>query len=259
MGNKKQGYSMLRSHLHSEVKKLDCLYKAYGIVKDRAEYLRKQFRERYIDEDSREYKELSDELNIAEETEEFLGEEIVNFENSAGLKVIRKNDILDYEEYVKNAIFDLAEKREDYSFYDKYKNDDRLHVLYLNSMPIHNKIFDLLHFQELMKFIEDEKYLNDAQEAQFEFITLDEEEYDKELKEYKIIISCNNDLSFEIFVNGRTEDYYNEKLYTKNYEYSYNFIGTHIKELTRKFNFLKMMKLITTTGIENKKYKLYLK
>lgn len=251
---------MLRSHRHSEVKKLDYLYKAYEIVKDRAEYLRKQFRECYIDEDSREYKKLSDELNIAEETEEFLGEEIVNFENSAGLKVIRKNDILDYEEYVKDAIFDIAEKREDYSFYDKYKIDDRLHVLYLNSMPIHNKIFDLKHFQELMKHIESEKSLNDILEARFEFIILDKDDEDrKEFNEYKILISCDNELSYEIFVNGRTEDYCSEKIYTKDYENSYNFIGTHIKELIGKFNFLKMMKFIVTTGVENKKYKLYLK
>lgn len=250
---------MLRSSHHTEVKKLDCLYNAYVIVKDREEYLRNQFRERHLDENSQEYKKLTDELDKAEEAENFLSEEIGEFERLVGLEIIRNNDLGKYKEYVNSALLDMSS---DCTMYTKYKNDDTLllHSFYLRSMAISNSIFDVRHFQELVKYLDNEKSLNDVSEAQFEFTILDKEDEDRrEFNEYKVLIFCNNGLSFEIFANGRAEIYEFETIYTKDYMKSYYFIGTHIRELVNKFNLLKMMKLIITSAVENKKYKLYLK
>ncbi|MDY0215058.1 MAG: hypothetical protein RBS24_06085 [Bacilli bacterium] len=250
---------MLRSSHHTEVKKLDCLYKAYVIVKDREEYLRKQFRERYLDETSHEYKELANELDKAEEVENFLSEEIGEFERAVGLEIIRNTGLGKYKEYINSALFDMSDPRDNHSIYVKYKNDEALHSLYLQSLPMYD-IFDVHHFKELVKYFDDRKSLNDVSEAQFEFTILDKEyEEKKEFNEYKILIFCDNGLYFEIFANGRTEIYEFEKLYSRDYMQSYNFIGTHIRTLVNKFNLLKMMKLILTSAVENKKYKLYLK
>lgn len=250
---------MLRSSHHAEVKKLDCLYKAYVIVKDREEFLRNQFRECHLDENSQEYKKLTDELDKAEEAENFLSEEIGEFERLVGLEIIRNNDLGKYKEYVNSALLDMSR---DCAMYTKYKNDDTLllHSFYLRSMAISNRIFDVRHFQELVKYLDNKKSLNDVSEAQFEFTILDKEDEDRrEFNEYKVLIFCNNGLSFEIFANGRAEIYEFETIYTKDYMKSYYFIGTHIRELVNKFNLLKMMKLIITSAVENKKYKLYLK
>lgn len=250
---------MLRSSHHTEVKKLDCLYKAYVIVKDREEYLRNQFKEQHLDESSQEYKKLTAELDKAEEAENFLSEEIGEFERLVGLEIIRNNDLGKYKEYVNSALLDMSN---DCAMYTKYKDDDTLllHGFYLRSMAMGNIIFDVHHFQELIKYLDSEKSLNDVSEAQFEFTILDKEDEDRrEFNEYKILIFCNNGLSFEIFANGRAEIYEFETIYTRDYMKSYYFVGTHIRELVNKFNLLKMIKLIMTSGIENKKYKLYLK
>lgn len=252
---------MLRSLHNTEVKKLDCLYQAYVIVKDKTEYIRKQFRERSLNENSREYQELSNELDKVEEVENFLSEEINMFERLTGLEIIRNNDLGKYKEYVNSALFDMqCDGKDNHLFYTKYKDDNRLHGLYLKAMIKFDKIFDVHHFQELVKYLVNEKSLNDVSEAQFEFTIMDKEYEDrKEFNEYKILIFCDNGLSFEVFVNGRTEIYKFERLYSRDYMKSYDFIGTHIEALVKRFNFLKMMKLIVTSGIENKKYKLYLK
>lgn len=251
---------MLRSSHHREVKKLDCFYKAYTIVKEKEEYLRKQFRELHLDEKSHEYKELSDELDKAVEAETFFGEEIAEFERLTGLEIIRNNDLEKYKEYVNSALSNMSKNRSDYTIYTKYKDDDTLHDLYLNSLTMGYRIFDVRHFQELVDYLNNEKTLNTVFDAQFEFTILDkEDEARKEFNEYKILILCDNGLSFEIFANGRVEIYEFERLYTKDYMKSYEFIGTHIKKLANKFNLLKMMKLIIASGVENKKYKLYLK
>lgn len=251
---------MLRSAHHHEVKKLDCLYKSYVIVKEKEEYLRKKFRELHLDENSQDYKKLSDELDKAVEAETFLSEEIGEFERLTGLEIIRNNDLGKYKEYVNSALSNMSEDRKDYTLYTKYKDDDTLHGLYLNSLTMGYRIFDVRHFQELVNYLNDEKSLDTVLEAQFEFIILDKEDEErKEFNEYKILIFCDNGLSFEIFANGRTEIYEFEKLYSRDYMQSYNFIGTHIREIVKKFNLFKMMKLIITSGIENKKYKLYLK
>lgn len=144
-------------------------------------------------------------------------------------------------------------------YYDKYKDDNRLHKLYLNSMSIYDKILDIAHFKELLIYLDNEKYLYDVKEAKFKFTILDKEDEDRrEFNEYKFIISCDNDLKLEIFANGRTETHERVKIYSKDFEEEYEFIGTHINEVENKFNLLKMIRT-AISGSENKDYKLYLK
>lgn len=256
---------MRRSYRHPDVKKLDCLDKAYEIVKAKVESLRAQFRERHLNETSPAYKELNRELESAEETETFLLEEISQFERSSGLLLIKPNPVSDnfsqFKRLLVEVLLDMPyEGKENHFFYTKYKEDDRLYDLYLKSMAKFNTVLDIRHFQELVIYLESEKSLNEVNEAHFEFTILDkEDEGGRELNAYKVLITCDNGSLFEVFVNGYTEHFFHEKLYTKNYETSYDLVGTHIEELIKKFNFLKIMKTLVTTGIENKKYKLPMK
>lgn len=147
----------------------------------------------------------------------------------------------------------------DLYYYEKYKDDDRLYNLYLKSMSIYDIILDIAHFKELLIYLDNEKYIDEVKEAKFSFIILDKEHENKrELNEYKFIISCDNDLELEIFANGRTETHERVKIYSKDFEEEYEFIGTHIKEIENKFNLLKMIRT-AISGSENKDYKLYLK
>lgn len=251
---------MLRKNYNEDLKKLDNLEKTYQLVKSRAETIRQQFLNREIYEDTTEGEKLGIELDTANELEEFLNDEVVTFARDKEFKVIRDKSLGAWENYVSDILFDMKSLKEDkLYFYNKYKDDNRLHKLYLNSMSIYDKILDIAHFKELLIYLDNEKYLYDVKEAKFKFTILDKEDEDRrEFNEYKFIISCDNDLKLEIFANGRTETHERVKIYSKDFEEEYEFIGTHINEVENKFNLLKMIRT-AINGKENKSYKLYLK
>lgn len=249
---------MLRNRNHEEVKRLKHLQKAFEIVKARNEVLN-QFFENMSPYDEADKETLS-EYNDVGEVLEFLHAEIEELESSTGLNVIRKTKDLfgAYKQYVNSALFDMTHDKEKFYFWNKYKDDeDVLHTLYLSSL-IHQKIFDVLHFQELVKYFDDDRKMTDAKEAIFEFKILGDKEGNKDHNSYHVLITCDNDLTFEVLVNSNWE-YETQKIYTRDYEKDYSFSGTCIRDLVHIFNLLKMMKTITTTGKENKTYKLYLK
>jgi hypothetical protein len=250
---------MLRKNYNEDLKKLDNLEKTYQLVKSRAETIRQQFLNREIYEDTTEGEKLGIELDTANELEEFLNDEVVTFARDKEFKVIRDKSLGAWENYVSDILFDMKSLKEDkLYFYNKYKDDNRLHKLYLNSMSIYDKILDIAHFKELLIYLDNEKYLYDVKEAKFKFTILDKEDEDRrEFNEYKFIISCDNDLKLEIFANGRTETHERVKIYSKDFEEEYEFIGTHINEVENKFNLLKMIRT-AISGIENKSYKVYL-
>ncbi|WP_419767264.1 hypothetical protein [Arcobacter sp.] len=251
---------MLRKNYNEDLRKLDNLEKTYQLIKNRAETIRQQFLNDEIYEDTIEGKKLGKELDTSEELEEFLNDEVVTFERDKDFKIIRDKKFGAWENYVTDILFDMKDIKSDkLYFYDKYKDDDRLYELYLNSMSIWDKVLDVKHFKELLIYLDNEKYIDEVKTAKFEFTILDKEHEDRrEFNEYKFIITCNNGLELDLFANGRTETHEKVKIYSKDYEEDYSFIGTHIKEIVNKFSLLKMIRT-AITGIENKKYKMYLK
>lgn len=251
---------MLRNNYNEDLRKLANLEKTFQLIKSQAETIRQQFLNREIYEDTTEGDNLGKELDTANELEEFLNDEVVTFARDKEFKVIRDKSLGAWENYVSDILFDMKSLKEDkLYFYNKYKDDNRLHKLYLNSMSIYDKILDIAHFKELLIYLDNEKYLYDVKEAKFKFTILDKEDEDRrEFNEYKFIISCDNDLKLELFANGRTETHERVKIYSKDFEEEYEFIGTHINEVENKFNLLKMIRT-AISGSENKDYKLYLK
>lgn len=251
---------MLRKNYNEELVKLDNLEKTYQLVKNRAETIKQQFLNREIYEDTIEGEKLGKELDTANELEEFLNDEVVTFARDKEFKVIRDKSLGAWENYVSDILFDMKSLKEDkLYFYNKYKDDNRLHKLYLNSMSIYDKILDIAHFKELLIYLENEKYIDEVKEAKFKFTILDKEYEDRrEFNEYKFIITCDNGLDLEVFANGRTETHERVKIYSKDFEEEYEFIGTHINEIENKFNLLKMIRT-AINGTENKSYKVYLK
>lgn len=249
---------MLRKNYNKDLKKLDNLEKTYQLVKSRAETIRQQFLNREIYEDTTEGEKLGIELDTANELEEFLNDEVVTFARDKDFKVLRDTKLGAWENYVSDILFSMI-KEDNHYYYDKYKDDDRLHKLYLNSISIYDKILDVAHFKELLIYLDNEKYVEDVKTAKFKFTILDKEYEDRrEFNEYKFIISCDNGLELEIFANVRTETHERVKIYSKDFEEEYEFIGTHINKVENKFNILKMIRT-AISGAENKSYKLYLK
>jgi hypothetical protein len=249
---------MLRKNYNEDLVKLDNLEKTYQLVKNRAETIKEQFLNREIYEDTIEGEKLGKELDTANELEEFLNDEVVTFARDKDFKVLRDTKLGAWENYVSDILFSMIKEDNRY-YYDKYKHDDRFHKLYLNSMSIYDKILDVAHFKELLIYLDNEKYIEDVKTAKFKFTILDKEYEDRrEFNEYKFIISCDNGLELEIFANGRTETHERVKIYSKDFEEEYEFIGTHINEVENKFNLLKMIRT-AISGTENKSYKVYLK
>lgn len=251
---------MLRKNYNEDLNKLDKLEKTYQLVKNRAETLRSQFQNHLICEDSEEGEKLANELDTAAELEEFLLDEVGAFARDKDFKVNRDKKFGAWKKHVTDILFDMKVLKDDkLHFYDKYKDDDRLYRLYLNSMSIYDKILDVAHFKELLVYLDNGQYIEDVKEAKFEFTILNKEDEDRrEFNEYKFVITCDNGLKLELFANGRTETHECITVYSKDYEEEYFFIGTHINEIEKKFNLLKMIKT-AISGTENKSYKVYLK
>lgn len=249
---------MLRKNCNEDLVKLNNLEKTYQLVKNRAATIKEQFLNKKIYEDTIEGEKLGKELDTANELEEFLNDEVVTFARDKDFKILRDTQLGEWKNYVSDIFFGMIKEDQRY-YYDKYKDDNRLYDLYLKSMSIYNKILDVAHFKELLIYLDNEKYIEDVKTAKFKFTILDKEYEDRrEFNEYKFIISCDNGLELEIFANGRTETHERVKIYSKDFEEEYEFIGTHINKVENKFNILKMIRT-AISGTENKSYKVYLK
>jgi hypothetical protein len=164
---------MLRKNYNEDLKKLDYLEKTYQLVKNRAETLRSQFQNNVIDEDTDEGKQLREDLITAEELEEFLIEEIAIFEENKGFQIIRNKNLETKKKIIIDILFDMKDLKDDkLYFYNKYKDDDRLYNLFLNSISIYDKILDVAHFKELLIYLDNGKYIDQVQEAKFKFTIL---------------------------------------------------------------------------------------
>lgn len=158
---------MLRKNYNEDLVKLDNLEKTYQLVKNRAETIRQQFLNREIYEDTIEGEKLGKELDTANELEEFLNDEVVTFARDKDFKVLRDKKLGAWENHVADILFGMIKEDKRY-YYDKYKDDDRLHKLYLNSMSIYDKILDVAHFKELLIYLDNEKYIEDVKTSELE-------------------------------------------------------------------------------------------
>lgn len=248
---------MLRKGYNEEIEKLDMLEKARKLLSKKDDENLEKFKGLW--EESQEYQDLLQEQEEIREVESFLSEQIAVFERETQLEIVRKTkDIFYSRNLVNDSLFEIEHEVRNY-YYDKYRDDKKIVGLYHKCCSKYDRIFDKKHFEELVKYYDEDKLIPLVREAKYSFQILDKEhEEDREQNEYKITIVCDNGLSFDIFHNVNTYSYENVKLYTRDFDFDYEFIGTHIEEADIYFNLLKMAKNLYT-GKENKLYKLYLK
>lgn len=248
---------MLRQGYNRELKKLDLLVKAHKLISKKDNENLEKLKEFW--EGSESYKKILEEQDELREVENFLSEEIAVFQSDTKLEHTNRNDeLFNRNNFIKDTLFDLEHMIPNY-YYEKFKDDDRILGLYYECCSVFDKIFDKKHFEELVKYYDRGLFIPDVKEAKYFFTILDKEyEEKRDFNEYKITIICDNGLELEIFHNKNTSYFESVKVYSKNYEEDYEFIGTHIKQINTHFNLLKMGKNLYT-GKENKSYKVYLK